>query len=323
MRGMKAELNNGKGKLCIKHKSQSALEYLTTYGWAILIIAVVLGALFSLGVFNSNNFSPKAAPGSCYVIRPYGAGSNLGINLGGICNELPEYVASFNGAGSTGIVGPEIHSLGNDVTIVAWVYISKTFGSGSYGAIAGTNCCGTIWGNYGNNAQYVGTQWDLCNCGGCGAGTGSGVTIPTQRWVMWVSELETSASNTVIYQYVYVPPSSTYSSNGVWTANSFSIAALNWTIGAYAGGGGASTPWDASLNGSVSNVQVYNTALSQNDIQALYLEGIGGAPLNLENLVAWWPLNGNANDYSGNGNNAYVYNGVTFMSNWWGSYTNP
>ena len=36
-------------------KAQSAMEYLMTYGWAILIIAVVLGALFSLGVFNGNN----------------------------------------------------------------------------------------------------------------------------------------------------------------------------------------------------------------------------------------------------------------------------
>ena len=32
-------------------KLQSAMEYLMTYGWAILIIAVVLGALFALGVF--------------------------------------------------------------------------------------------------------------------------------------------------------------------------------------------------------------------------------------------------------------------------------
>ena len=29
------------------------MEYLMTYGWAILIIAVVLGALFSLGVFGN------------------------------------------------------------------------------------------------------------------------------------------------------------------------------------------------------------------------------------------------------------------------------
>jgi len=37
-------------------KAQSAMEYLMTYGWAILIIAVVLGALFQLGVFNSSSF---------------------------------------------------------------------------------------------------------------------------------------------------------------------------------------------------------------------------------------------------------------------------
>ncbi len=41
-------------------KAQSAMEYLMTYGWAILIIAVVLGALFSLGIFNSATLAPKA-----------------------------------------------------------------------------------------------------------------------------------------------------------------------------------------------------------------------------------------------------------------------
>jgi len=38
-----------------KFKAQSAMEYLMTYGWAILIIAVVLGALFSLGVFSGSS----------------------------------------------------------------------------------------------------------------------------------------------------------------------------------------------------------------------------------------------------------------------------
>ena len=33
-------------------RAQSAMEYLMTYGWAILIIAVVLAALFALGVFS-------------------------------------------------------------------------------------------------------------------------------------------------------------------------------------------------------------------------------------------------------------------------------
>ncbi len=43
-----------------QRKAQSAMEYLMTYGWAILIIAVVLGALFSLGVFSGANLLGNA-----------------------------------------------------------------------------------------------------------------------------------------------------------------------------------------------------------------------------------------------------------------------
>ncbi|MGC9037471.1 MAG: hypothetical protein ACP5IK_02040, partial [Candidatus Micrarchaeia archaeon] len=85
-------------------KAQSAMEYLMTYGWAILIIAVVLGALFQLGVFNANNFAPKAPPGACQVFRPNGPYTTSFINLEGECQgELPQYVAQFNGGGNTGI----------------------------------------------------------------------------------------------------------------------------------------------------------------------------------------------------------------------------
>jgi hypothetical protein len=80
-------------------KLQSAMEYLMTYGWAILIIAVVLGALFQLGVFNANNFAPKAPPGACQVFRPNGPGTTSFINLEGACSgELPQYAAQLNGA---------------------------------------------------------------------------------------------------------------------------------------------------------------------------------------------------------------------------------
>ncbi len=62
--------------------------------------------------------------------------------------------------------------------------------------------------------------------------------------------------------------------------------------------------------------------MSSNDVQALYLEGIGGAPINLQSLVAWWPLNGNAHDYSGNSNNGNAIN-VQFTTNWENGYTSP
>ncbi len=48
----------------VRRKSQAALEYLITYGWAILLIVIVGGALFSLGIFNPTNWlSNKRATG--------------------------------------------------------------------------------------------------------------------------------------------------------------------------------------------------------------------------------------------------------------------
>ncbi|MCL5101959.1 MAG: hypothetical protein M1544_01200 [Candidatus Marsarchaeota archaeon] len=45
-------MENGTGN----KKAQSAMEYLITYGWAILIIAIALGVLFELGLFNPSSF---------------------------------------------------------------------------------------------------------------------------------------------------------------------------------------------------------------------------------------------------------------------------
>ena len=64
-------------------------------------------------------------------------------------------------------------------------------------------------------------------------------------------------------------------------------------------------------NGSIANIQAYNTALTQQQISTIYDMGVGGAPLSNAGLVGWWPLDGNANDYSGNNNN-----GVATNVNW-------
>ena len=83
------------------------------------------------------------------------------------------------------------------------------------------------------------------------------------------------------------------------------------------GGGCACYP------GDISNLQFYNVSLSQPEIQALYLEGIGGAPVRPQDIVGWWPMNGNMNDYSGNNDNGQTYNGAFYTSSWEGSYTAP
>jgi hypothetical protein len=52
-------------------KLQAAMEYLMTYGWAILIIALALGVLYSLGILNPSRLKPVMcmlpAPFSCQI----------------------------------------------------------------------------------------------------------------------------------------------------------------------------------------------------------------------------------------------------------------
>ena len=80
----------------------------------------------------------------------------------------------------------------------------------------------------------------------------------------------------------------------------------------YIGRGSDGTDW---WDGMIANVQFYNSSLTESQILSLYNEGLTGAPLKGLNLLAWWPLNGSANDYSGNGNNGVATN-VIYTSNY-------
>jgi len=66
-------------------KLQAAMEYLMTYGWAILIIALALGVLYSLGVFNPNRLKPVGcflpAPFTCQI-QTYNTAGSLTLLIG-------------------------------------------------------------------------------------------------------------------------------------------------------------------------------------------------------------------------------------------------
>ncbi len=51
-------------------KGQTAMEYLMTYGWAILIVIIVAGALYALGVFNPATYTQEGATGFSSVGAP-------------------------------------------------------------------------------------------------------------------------------------------------------------------------------------------------------------------------------------------------------------
>ncbi|MBI5061057.1 MAG: hypothetical protein HZB67_01985 [Candidatus Aenigmarchaeota archaeon] len=50
----------------MKRKGQGALEYLMTYGWALLIIVVVAAALYALGVLNPATYASSQCRGFTY-----------------------------------------------------------------------------------------------------------------------------------------------------------------------------------------------------------------------------------------------------------------
>ena len=42
----------------MRHKSQAALEFLTTYTWAFVVIAITISALYYFGIFDFGKFLP-------------------------------------------------------------------------------------------------------------------------------------------------------------------------------------------------------------------------------------------------------------------------
>jgi len=62
----------------MKGKAQTAMEFLITYGWAILIMLAVIAILFYLGVFNPKTVAPSGcvvpAGFSCYAFKIQGSG---------------------------------------------------------------------------------------------------------------------------------------------------------------------------------------------------------------------------------------------------------
>ena len=268
-----------------------------TYGWAILIIAVVLGALFQLGVFNPMTFAPKAPPGSCQVFRPNGPYSTEFINTEGVCNgELPQYVAQFrSGPVLENITINNLPSIapstGDSFTIVVWV---DPIATSNFGGVAEAGPNSQI--GWATEFSPDGSGWLQSN-----------TLAPGGTWT-FVTVEETVGSSASIYL------------NGAMTAYTTNSTLLSaQPAGTYQIG---SFPTCCQYEGYISNVQIYNTSLSASDIQALYREGIGGAPIDLQNLVAWWPLNGNANDYSGNNNNGKAIN-VTYTTGWYSGYSAP
>lgn len=300
-------------------KMQSAMEYLFTYGWALLIIAIIVLTFWYLHVFNPLFFAPKAIAGECYVSQGGAGASASGPQLMGVCNnQIPQFVFAAQGPGDVVYISnssspSSVLNVQNSITISAWVYIQGSpyhdvvDKEGQYGMKLDHNnqphpCSPS------NNPGWC-LEWDTSN-----DWNGISYPIPNGNIDEWIF-LAVSAQGS--NKYWYANGQLIGSENVPGTAMSY--APTNLVIGSISedsikGYGGAE--W---YDGMISNVQIYSVALSQNSISALYNEGVGGTPIDVQDLVGWWPLNGNGNDYSGNGNNG-VANTIAFNGGWWTTY---
>ena len=134
-------------------KLQSAMEYLMTYGWAILIIAVVLGVLYQLGVFGSGQ--SVVAPG-CIVSPGYICGNPV-LNTTGYLG------FTFGQIGTSLITLTGIACTANSTTPSITQFLNVQLPSGTTTGIAvscpissntlGTGFKGILWIRYDNPTQ--------------------------------------------------------------------------------------------------------------------------------------------------------------------------
>ncbi len=285
-------------------KGQSIAEYVMNYGWAIIIVLLIVAALYSLGAFSGVNLASRIPTGNCKVDRS-GLYGNTGPTLSGPCVAgIPQYtLTSVNPIPGSYLIIPNsgIQSANRSFTVAFWV--STT---------------------YPNTSQVIISQkngYAICIGGGGITLSDSPETSYTAPFVFNLGQWYfVTVSYTKEFAQIYV--------NGTGIGGT-PISAWNVSPGMgtlYFTGikNGTAGNTNVGLTGLLSNVQIYDQPLSQQDDYGLYLSGIGGVPINLNHLTGWWPFNGNLKDYSGyNSTGIAIGNGNNFTSFWTGGYGNP
>lgn len=88
-------------------KGQSALEYMMTYGWAILVIVIVAAVLYSLGIFSPSSSIGTGSPGFAPFTVSSQACNSSGLYadfvVGGIPGGAPASIQSASITTATGL----------------------------------------------------------------------------------------------------------------------------------------------------------------------------------------------------------------------------
>jgi hypothetical protein len=382
-------------------KSQSALEYMMTYGWAILIIVIVAGVLYSLGIFspssslsstvtgfsnlgsvagectangvlridlgdstgypiNITSITAKSSTGQISIFKPNSTidpnpiiqpTSNYIFSVPNVCPAtgsryslavtvnytepsqifpgpytstgtvsgtsssliLPEYVAEFFGQNSTDGGGSPISTIeisnlameaNSPKTFSMWVYMNSISGVNSVQPFIELFCSGAMSPLGLNSGSIWGSVWLLPDLVSPGVHQG--------EWYYTVLSYNNATGNDSLYVNGDLVSSNTGAESWPSSSVCFYLGYPNGHPTIFS----SFTPNIAStIDGFVSNLQYYNHSLSPAQIKQLYTSGLTGKPISGMNIDVFWPLNGSAVDYSGNGKNGIVSE-VLFTSNY-------
>ncbi len=208
-------------------KAQSAMEYLMTYGWSILIIAIALVVLFELGIFNGSSLS---GTGSCIAqpqflcTKPILAsngilvatiGEALGqVTLTGIaCNNNAAQPLSFNS------ITPITINTGETLQMAFYCPIPNN--------AIGTSFNGNLWIQYNTPAESgqiikigsVSLKITVPGESGSSSSSSTPVYVP-----ITLTNQQSSATTSAFQQMITFNPS-TYSSNEVANLSNIELTA--------------------------------------------------------------------------------------------------
>ena len=291
-------------------RAQSAMEYLMTYGWAILIITVVLVVLFSMGITNPLFFAPKAPPGGCTVVRPSGPRTTTNIELegGGVCRQIPEYVAEFPDTSGADYILLPLPQHYSQITFIAWIK-EASFSSGAPVMIATQSGNLQSWCDSETSFAFAIGVNGVAICPSLGYEALANPASTPHKWY----QIAFTMTHNITNYYVDGVQEGSFSANISIPYSPGADVAIGPT-----GGGVYPFNWPSAPD-YIANIQIYNKALSSISINSLYIAGIGAPPQDLNHIIGWWPLNGNANDYSGNNNDGVVKN-IVWSGSWWHTY---
>ncbi len=277
--------------------TNNVLQYLST-GQKVLLYGPGLDVLNVTGLIDavqSNKYftSPFASSFADRAEGNLGESSQAGIFTFSGSNRQG---MDFNGD-STEIVSSEQQQNIVSYTVAAWIYPYSNIGGtivSDRGNGAGDSLDLALGGVSTNNKASPGSFIFGVNSNGVAIGVNTLAEYASGNWYFVVGTFNAISGASVSSSDFQLYVNGELAGTAPWWDAGSATAPLSGEGDMLIGTGAF-----GSFNGIMANLQIYNSTLSQYQVMHLYQEGIEGLPISTNTLLGWYPLNGNAQDMSG------------------------